>query len=71
MVSLLLPFNKYTALGVLPFQYIIFMFQNIISQSEHKFASGCLRRNKQNVSAGNKTIEEKQTILLGSMRHLR
>ena len=39
------------------------MFQNIISQSEHKFASGHLRRNKQKMSAGKngkKTIEEKK-----------
>ena len=42
---------------------MIFMFQNVISQSEHKFASENLRRNKQKMSAGKKTIEEKQTIL--------
>ena len=38
------------------------MFQNIISQSEHKFVSEHLRRNKQKMSATKKTIEEKQTI---------
>ena len=53
------------------FQYIIFMFQNMISQSEHNFASEYLRRNKQKMSAGRKSIEEKQTILLESMQRLR
>ena len=47
------------------------MFQNIISQSEQKFASEHLRRNKQKMRAGKKTIEEKQTILLESMQRLR
>ena len=37
-VSLLLTFNKYKA-SVCLFRYNIFIFQNIISQSEHKFAS--------------------------------
>ena len=46
------------------------MLQNIISQSEHKFASEHLRRNKQKVKAGKKTLEEKETILLESMRRL-
>ena len=40
------------------------MFQNIISQNEHKFASKHLRRNKHKMSAGKKTIEEKETTLL-------
>ena len=53
------------------FQYIIFMFQNVISQSEDKFASEYLKRSKQKMSAGKKTIEEKQTILLESMQRLR
>ena len=44
------------------------MIQNIISQSEHKFASEHLRGNKQKMSAGKKTIEEKQTVLLESMQ---
>ena len=47
------------------------MFQNIISQSEHKFSSEHLRRSKQNMSAGKKNIEEKQTILLKNMQRLR
>ena len=47
------------------------MFQNIISQSEQKFASEHLRRNKQKMRTGKKTIEEKQTILLESMQRLR
>ena len=47
------------------------MFQNMISQSEHNFASEYLRRNKQKMSAGRKSIEEKQTILLESMQRLR
>ena len=47
------------------------MFQNVVSVSEHKCASEHLRRNKQNMVAGKKTIEEKQTILLESMQHLR
>ena len=42
---------------------MIFMFQNVICQSEDKFASENLRRNKQKMSAGKKTIEGKQTIL--------
>ena len=45
------------------------MFQNIISERENKFASEYLRRNKQ-MSAGKKTIEEKQTILLESIQRL-
>ena len=53
------------------FQYIIFVFQNIISGSEHKFASEHLRRNKQKMSGGKKTIEEKQTILFDSMQRRR
>ena len=44
------------------------MTQNIISGSEHKCASEKLRRKKQKMSAGKKTIEEKQTILLESMQ---
>ena len=71
VMSLLLTFNKYTASGVCLFQYPIFMFQNIISQSEHKFTSEHLKRNKQKMSAGKKTIKEKQTILLESMRRCR
>ena len=71
VMSLLLTFNKYTASGVCLFQYPIFMFQNIISQSEHKFTSEHLRRNKQKMSAGKKTIKEKQTMLLESMRRCR
>ena len=38
------------------FQYIIFMFQNTISQSKHKFASEHLRRNKQNMSVFGKIL---------------
>ena len=53
------------------FQYIIFMFQNIICGSEHKCTSEQLKRNKQKMSAGKKTIEEKQTILLEIMQCLR
>ena len=44
------------------------MFQNIISQCEHNFASEYLRRNNQKMSAGSKTIKEKQTIILESMQ---
>ena len=47
------------------------MFQDIISGSEHKCASEHLRRKKQKMSAGKKTIEEKQTILLENMQRLR
>ena len=39
------------------------MFQNIIIQSERKLASEHLRRNKQKMNAGKKTIEKGQTIL--------
>ena len=39
------------------------MFENIISGSEDKFTSEHFRRNKQKISAGKKSIEEKQTIL--------
>ena len=46
------------------------MFQNIISGSEHKYASEHLKRNKQKMSAGKKTTDEKRTILLESMQHL-
>ena len=44
------------------------MVQNIISGSEHKCASEHLRRNKQKMSAGKKTMEEKQAILWESMQ---
>ena len=47
------------------------MFENIISQSDHKFASEHLRRNKQKMRAGKKAIEGKQTILLEIMQRLR
>ena len=47
------------------------MFLNIISGSEHKCASEHLRKNKQKMSVGKKTMEEKQTILLESMQRLR
>ena len=73
-MSLLVTFNEYTASGVLSFfQNIIFMFQNIISGSEHKCTSEHLRKKKKKkkVSAGKKTIEEKQTILLEGMKRLR
>ena len=35
------------------------MFQNVISQSEHKFGLENLRRNKQKMSAVKKIMEEK------------
>ena len=44
--------------GFCLFQYIIFMFQNIISESEHKCASEHLRKNKQKMSVEKKTIEK-------------
>ena len=44
------------------------MSQNMISQSEHKFASENLRRNKK---MSTENIEEEQTILLDSMHSLR
>ena len=71
MVSLLLTFNKYAASGVLSFSIHHFCGSNITSGSEYKPASDHLRRNKQKMSAGKKTIEEKQTILLESMQRLR
>ena len=46
------------------------MVQNIISGSEHKRALEHLRRNKQRIIAGKKTIEEKQTILWESIQSL-
>ena len=65
--------RTYTVLNTLPgdCNFEIFMFQNIISQSEHEFASEHLIRNKQKMSPGKKAIEEKQTILLKSMYRLR
>ena len=53
------------------FQYIIFMVQNVICGSKHKYALEHLGRNKQKISAGKKTIEEKQITLLESMQDLR
>ena len=47
------------------------MFENIISGSEDKCTLEHLTRNKQKMSAGKKTIEEKQTVLLESMQRLR
>ena len=49
------------------FQYIIFMVQNVICGGKHKCASKHLGRNKQKISTGKKTIEEKQVTLLESM----
>ena len=46
------------------------MVQNVISGNERKCASEHLRRNKQKMSAGKKTIEEKQSILLENMCRL-
>ena len=40
------------------------MFRNIISESEHRFASEHLRKNKHKMSDGKKTAEEQQAILL-------
>ena len=60
-VPLLLNFNKYTALGVSSFSVHHFY----VSKYNRN-----LRRNKQKISAGKKTIEEKQTILLESIQHL-
>ena len=50
---------------------MIFMFQNIISWSEHKCTSEHLRRKKQKMVDGKKTIKEKQNILLESMQRFR
>ena len=50
---------------------MIFMFQNIISWSEHKCTSEHLRRKKQKMADGKKTIKEKQNILLESMQRFR
>ena len=71
MKYLLLAFNKYIASEVLSFSIHHFFFQYIISQSEHKFTSEHLKRNKQKVSAGKKTMEEEQTISLKSTQNLR
>ena len=46
------------------------MFQNIISQSQNKFGSEHLRKNKQNVRAGKKTLEKKQTNSFEIMQRL-
>ena len=72
-MSLLVTFNEYTASGVLSFfQNIIFMFQNIISGSEHKCTLEHLRKKKQTKNERRKkTIEEKQTILLERMKRRR
>ena len=43
------------------------MFQNKISGTENKCTSEYLRRNKEKMRAGEKTLEQKQTILLESM----
>ena len=62
-VSLLLTFNKYTASGFLIFSIHHFYVSKKISGSEHKCTSEHLRRNRQKISAGKKTIKEKHTIL--------
>ena len=76
MVSLLLTFKEYTASGVLSFSMHHFHVSkyNYVSKyiiSEHKFALEHFRRNKQKMSAGEKTTEEKQTILLESTQRLK
>ena len=63
VVFLLLNFNKYAASGVLSFS----IHQNVICGGKHKCASEHLGRNKQKISTGKKTIEEKQVTLLESM----
>ena len=70
MGSLLLSFNKFRASGILSFS-IHHFYENIISLSEQNFASEHLRRNKQKINAGRKTIEEKEIILLESIQRLR
>ena len=65
VVSLLLTFNKDTALGVLSFSmqhFYVSKYNQNISASEH------LRRNKQEMSARKKTIKEKQTTLFYFIR---
>ena len=57
VVSLLLTFNKYTASGVLSFS--IHQFYRSVEKKQTK------------MSAGKKTIEEKQIILLENMQRLR
>ena len=64
---LLLSFNKFRASGILSFS-IHHFYENIISLSEHNFASEHLRRNKQKINAGRKRIEEKEIMLLESMQ---
>ena len=78
LVFLLLTFNKYTALAVLSFFLSIHGFyvskhnySEFHSQSEHSFAAENLKRHKQKMNTGRKTIEEKQTILLETMQLLR
>ena len=46
-------------------QIMLKMFQNIISGSEHKCASENLRRKKQKMNTGKKTIEEKTNHFIG------
>ena len=71
-VSLLLTFNKYTGLGILPFSiHQVYGSIYIISPSKSKCVSEYLRRSKQKMTAKKKTIKEKQTILLESMQCLR
>ena len=71
-VSLLLTFNKYTALGILHFSiHQVYGSIYIISPSKNKCVSEHSRRSNQKMSAEKKTIEEKQTILLESMQCLR
>ena len=70
-VPLLLTLSKYKISGVLSFSIQQFYCSiYVISPSKNKCVSEHSRRNKQIMSAGKKTIEEKQTILLESMQRL-
>ena len=60
-MSLLLTFNKYTASEVLSFSIHHFY---VTKYNQWECTSDYLRRNKEKMSAGKKTIEEKRTILL-------
>ena len=67
-VSLLITLNKHTTSGVLSFS--IHHFYGL-KYNQWQWTQVYIRRNEQKMSAGKKTMKEKQTILLESMQRLR
>ena len=71
MAFLLLSFNKYTASGVFSFSIHHFYVSKYNEWEWTQVYIRTFEKKQTKMRAGKKTIEEKQTILLGSMQRLR